>query len=136
MTRKRSERAVAKTIKPIITCPEELGPAARAEWDRIFVELLEIGDVNNLDRAALASYCVAYALYIQAVEGIQTFGVMIKSPNGYPQQSPYVSVANKQFEIMMRVATEFGLTPASRDRLAKAITTELLPWDDLNQSDS
>ena len=32
-------------------------------------------------------------------------------------QSPYLSHANKQFEIMMKIATEFGFTPASRARI-------------------
>jgi phage terminase small subunit len=35
----------------------------------------------------------------------------------YPMQSPYLSHANKQFEIMMKIATEFGFTPASRSRI-------------------
>jgi len=29
---------------------------------------------------------------------------MVKSPSGYPIQSPYVSIANRQAEIMMRIA--------------------------------
>jgi hypothetical protein len=29
---------------------------------------------------------------------------MIKSPSGYPVQSPYVSLVNRQAEIMMRIA--------------------------------
>jgi phage terminase small subunit len=33
-------------------------------------------------------------------------------------QSPYVAVANRQAEIMMRIASEFGFTPASRSRIA------------------
>ena len=36
----------------------------------------------------------------------------------YPQQSPYVSIANRQAEIMMRIASEFGFTPASRSRIS------------------
>jgi hypothetical protein len=31
----------------------------------------------------------------------------------YPIQSPYVSIANRQTEIVMRIASEFGFTPAS-----------------------
>jgi len=30
---------------------------------------------------------------------------MIKSPSGYPVQSPYVAIANRQAEIMMRIAS-------------------------------
>ena len=73
---------------------------------------------QSLDRAALAAYCGAYALWAEATEAIQKYGVMIKSPQGFPIQSPYLAIANRQSEIMMRIASEFGLTPASRSRIA------------------
>jgi P27 family predicted phage terminase small subunit len=56
-------------------------------------------------------------MWAEATEAIQKFGTMVKSPSGYPQQSPYVAVANRQAEIMMRIASEFGFTPASRSRI-------------------
>jgi P27 family predicted phage terminase small subunit len=74
--------------------------------------------VTHLDRAALASYCAAYALWVEATQAIQTYGATVKSPSGYPVQSPYVSIANCQTEIMMRITSEFGLTPASRNRIS------------------
>jgi P27 family predicted phage terminase small subunit len=64
------------------------------------------------------AYCGAYALWAEATEAIQKYGVMIKSPQGFPIQSPYLSIANRQAEIMMRIASEFGFTPASRSRIA------------------
>jgi len=45
--------------------------------------------LTNLDRAALAAYCGAYALWAEATEAIQKYGSMVKSPSGYPIQSPY-----------------------------------------------
>jgi phage terminase small subunit len=39
-------------------------------------------------------------------------------------QSPYVSIANRQAEIMMRIASEFGFTPASRSRISTPFTNE------------
>jgi phage terminase small subunit len=51
---------------------------------------------------------------------------MMKSPNGYPIQSPYVSIASKQAEIMIRIAAEFGFTPASRMRLPSQSKDPLL----------
>ena len=60
----------------------------------------------------------AYAMWAEATEAIQKFGTMVKSPTGYPVQSPYVSIANRQAEIMMRIASEFGFTPASRSRIS------------------
>lgn len=44
-------------------------------------------------------------------------GAMIKSPKGFPIQSPYLSTVNRQAEIMLHIASEFGFTPASRNRI-------------------
>jgi P27 family predicted phage terminase small subunit len=99
-------------------CPAELGPVARREWDRLVGELAKLNLLTNLDRAALAAYCGAYALWAEATEAIQKFGTMVKSPSGYPIQSPYVAIANRQAEIMMRISSEFGFTPASRSRIS------------------
>jgi hypothetical protein len=35
---------------------------------------------------------------------------MVKSPTGYPIQSPYLAIANRQAELMIRIASEFGFT--------------------------
>lgn len=99
-------------------CPAALGPVARQEWDRLAGELGKLKLLTNLDRAALAAYCGAYALWAESTEAIQKYGTMVKSPSGYPIQSPYVSIANRQAEIMMRIASEFGFTPASRSRIS------------------
>jgi P27 family predicted phage terminase small subunit len=99
-------------------CPSELGPVAQTEWNRLASELARLRILTQLDRAALAAYCGAYALWAEATENIQKFGTMVKSPSGYPIQSPYVSIANRQAEIMLRVASEFGFTPASRSRVS------------------
>lgn len=99
-------------------CPVELGPVARREWDRLAGDLGKLKLLTSLDRAALAAYCGAYALWAESTEAIQTYGTMVKSPSGYPIQSPYVSIANRQAEIMMRIASEFGFTPASRSRIS------------------
>lgn len=105
-------------------CPLELGSVARREWDRLSKELAALGLLTNLDRSALAAYCGAYALWAEATEAIQKYGTMVKSPSGYPIQSPYVSIANRQVEIMMRIASEFGFTPASRSRISAPSTNE------------
>jgi len=108
-----------KETKPsrILECPPELGHLARQEWDRIVGELTQLGVLSSFDRGPLAAYCTAYALWIDAMDMVQKHGAMIKSPNGFPIQSPYLSHLNKQAEIMTRIACEFGFTPASRSRI-------------------
>jgi P27 family predicted phage terminase small subunit len=49
-------------------CPPELGPAAQREWARLVGELSSLNMVTKLDRAALATYCGAYALWAEATE--------------------------------------------------------------------
>ena len=113
-------------------CPPELGPLARAEWDRLAGELGTLQLLTTFDRAALAAYCGAYALWAEATEAIQKYGTMVKSPSGYPIQSPYVSIANRQAEIMMRIASEFGFTPASRSRITTPNKSQPTLFDDLD----
>jgi P27 family predicted phage terminase small subunit len=116
---KRPMNAHEPKPEPLIPdCPAELGPAARQEWDRLATDLGKLKLLTPLDRAALGAYCGAYALWAEATEAIQKYGTMIKSPNGFPVQSPYLAVANRQAEIMIRIASEFGFTPASRSRIA------------------
>jgi P27 family predicted phage terminase small subunit len=109
---------------PILDCPMELGPAARHEWERIVAELIAKGVLSRFDRGPLAAYCIAYGLAMEAAEMVHKHGAMIKSPNGFPMQSPYLSHLNQQVATMMRIATEFGFTPASRSRI--------FSWDQKN----
>jgi len=110
-------------------CPQELGPVAQQEWHRMAAELAKLRILTALDRAALAAYCNAYALWAEATEAIQKHGTMVKSPSGYPIQSPYVSIGNRQAEIMMRIASEFGFTPASRSRITTSAARERTLFD-------
>jgi P27 family predicted phage terminase small subunit len=115
-------------------CPLELGPVAKREWDRLAGELTALRLLTSLDRAALAAYCGAYAMWAEATEAIQKYGSMVKSPSGFPIQSPYVAIANRQAEIMMRIASEFGFTPASRSRISTPSKTEPTLFDALEKN--
>ena len=43
---------------------------------------------------------------------------MIRSPNNFPVQSPYLTVAIRALEQMRSLLSEFGMSPASRTRVA------------------
>jgi hypothetical protein len=43
--------------------------------------------------------------------------MLVRTPSGYVQQSPWLGIINKQLELMGRYMTELGLTPASRSRV-------------------
>ncbi len=98
-------------------CPRELSEVAKKEWRRIAPELSQMGLLSRIDRAALALYCDAYGRWLEAIGSLQKFGVVIKSPNGYPVQSPYVAIANKSGEQVRLLLSEFGMSPSSRTRV-------------------
>ena len=99
-------------------CPAHLNAAAHDEWDRLVHVLHDMGVVTAVDRAALAAYCQCYGRWVEAEEKLQTTPMLLKTATGYVQQSPWLSIANKQLELMGRYMTELGLTPASRSRIA------------------
>ncbi len=100
--------------------PAHLSDAAKAEWDNIGGQLLELGLVTNIDAAALAVYCTAFARWAEAEEKLREFGMITKTPNGGLAQSPYLSIANRAMEQMMKALLEFGMSPSSRTRVKAA----------------
>ena len=109
----------AEPVPPegIPDCPPHLCEEAKAEWLRLAEPLHEMGVLTMVDRAALAAYCQAYGRWVEAEQKLAQSPTMLKTPSGYVQQSPWLSVANKQMELMGRFMTELGLTPAARSRV-------------------
>lgn len=110
-----TEEAVVEAAIP--DPPAELSAAARLEWDRISVELFNAGLMTAIDLAGLAAYCSVYARWLEAEGNIQTDGMIIPSPNGYPIVNPYLSIANKALQQLRGYLSEFGLSPSSRSRI-------------------
>jgi P27 family predicted phage terminase small subunit len=108
--------SVSTAALPCLECPPELSPIAREEWNRIVGELTALGVLSKFDRGPLAVYCEACATWAEATDAIHKYGAMIKSPTGYPVQSPWVAIANRAAETILRIAGEFGFTPAARSR--------------------
>ena len=101
----------------IPSCPSFLNKEARREWRRVSKLLFANGLMTQLDRAALAGYCDAYARAAEASRQLQKYGLIVKSPNGYPMQSPYLAILNTALQEMRAFCTEFGMTPSSRSRV-------------------
>ena len=100
-----------------VKCPAWLLPEAKKEWKRLAPALEAMGVLTMADTAAFASYCQAYARWKEAEEFITQHGSIFKTPSGYVQQVPQVSIAMQNLKIMQSFCSEFGLTPASRARL-------------------
>ena len=106
--------------------PKELGGGyygehSKREWRRITKELEPLGIITTPDRALLTAYCDAAGRWAFCAEQIKEHGMLVKSPvQGVVVQSPYVPLMHKAFEQMTRLGLEFGMTPASRSKVAGA----------------
>jgi P27 family predicted phage terminase small subunit len=103
-------------------CPSHLCAVARKEWRRLATPLHAAGILSLADRGALAAYCQAWARWVEAEQKLKETPMLIRTPSGYAQQSPWLSIANKQLELMGRYMSELGLTPVARARLPETVS--------------
>ena len=97
-------------------CPAHLCKDAREHWAAT-VAVLAPNVLTVADADALALYCTAYARWVEAERHLAEEGVVVKSPNNYPIQNPYLAVSNKAHEQIEKMGARFGLNPADRNRL-------------------
>lgn len=113
-------------------CPSHLLPDAKKEWKRIAPELERLGLISQMDRAALAVYCQAYARWKQAEEKIKALGdagLIEETPSGYKQISVLLQISNRSVEQMHKFMCEFGMSPSSRSRVTASPQMDLFPDD-------
>ena len=106
-----------KPEKKAPKCPVWLDKEAKKEWRRISKQLGDLGILTEVDMAAFAGYCEAYSRWKEAEEFISKHGTIVKTPSGYWQQVPQVSIAQTYLKIMIKFCEQFGLTPSSRSRI-------------------
>lgn len=107
--------------------PKFLRGLARKEWNSIVPELESLGIICKIEGAALAGYCQCYKRWTEAEEEIDRRGILIvveeKDKDGNfhivgSVKNPAVNVADAMMKQMRAFLVEFGLTPASRSRIA------------------
>ena len=102
------------------------------EWNRITKQLMALGLLTEVDRAALAAYCQCWARWVLAEEAMRDpeHKMMTLTDSGYPVVTPWIGVANNAMKQMLRYLTEFGMTPASRSKVTSASDDEDDPYED------
>jgi P27 family predicted phage terminase small subunit len=110
-------------------CPAHLDAEAKKEWKRLVPILRRMRVLTEADGMTLANLCQAWSTMVQAQKKLTEMGILYKSPSGYIQQSPLLSVVTHYMDIVTKLCREFGLTPAARSRMVAQIETE--PEDDL-----
>ena len=61
-------------------CPSWLEEEAKKEWKRLAKQMEQLGILTEIDMAAFAGYCQAYARWKEAEEFISKHGTIVKTP--------------------------------------------------------
>lgn len=108
-------------IRQAPDAPDWLDAEALAEWRRVAPTLERLDLLKPEDRALLSAYCETWSVYVAAVQRVRAEGLTITSPkSGVVHRNPAVTVAETARMHLLRLASEFGLTPAAEQRLAVA----------------
>ncbi|BAU83330.1 phage terminase small subunit [Streptomyces laurentii] len=118
-----------KRIPP--QAPSWLSDEARAEWDRVLPGLSRLDLLKPEDRAALAAYCEAWAVFREATETVQRDGLTIEAKQG-TLPHPAVGIARAAGRELRAWAAHFGLTPSTEQALARGSENEPDPDNPFN----
>jgi P27 family predicted phage terminase small subunit len=107
--------------------PAFLSQVAAQEWERIVREMYSLRLVTSYDLNVLASYCSAFARWLDAELGLQEAkaadpehrGLLVRATTGNLMPHPLIRVASAASHEMLNYAKQFGLTPLSRARIAQ-----------------
>ena len=106
-------KPAAKLPKP----PKHLDERERGYW-RDFVKRLKVLNVTSeADGGAIELWVKARRRYIDATEHVAQYGMLLKGGTAKAPQvrrNPLLMEIHKAEQVMLRIETEFGLTPSSR----------------------
>ncbi|MDD2218287.1 MAG: phage terminase small subunit P27 family [Eubacteriales bacterium] len=116
---RRNSEVKAATNK--IEAPAYLKKSQKNEFNKIAIELLDMGIMSNLDCDVLAQYITSREMYIKLTKELR------KSKNSGEDLARYERIASlqdKYFKQCITVARELGLTISSRCRLVAPASKE------------
>jgi len=104
--------------------PDHLDGPALEEWHRITAELKTLRIITAIDRAVLVAYCQAWGDYVKACGEVEKEGEVLFSDKGNAYQNPWMGIKTSAMDRMLRISSEFGMTPSARSRLKVEMPTE------------
>lgn len=109
-------------IRGEIIKPDFLDELAGKAWDSMVDNMQKMNLLSLADLDAMSMYCTLFSRWLQAERVIReqgmVFDIMDNQGNfKYSQQRPEVGIANQCIKQMTLLASQFGMTPASRSKL-------------------
>lgn len=113
-----------------VACPDFLCAEAKAEWKRRYPELKSNGLICPAYMAAFAAYCDSWAHWVRLVRECDKHEDFADTGKGI-FATPYLKQKRMAWEMMVKSAREFGLTPSSSADLGVKGQNE--PQDEFSQ---
>ena len=104
--------------------PAGLDEIGRAKWSELLPRLIETRVWSETDREALTTLCQAVSRHAEAQKQLATRGYWTKDANGIHRAAPWLTVAQKETALILRILAEFGFTPASRTRVKTSAASQ------------
>lgn len=95
-------------------------------WKQLANDLDKLGLLTNIDLVMFGALCERYDAYRNALKVIKKEGRTYKA-NGMIKKRPEVDMAKESLKELRMVASEFGMSPAARARVAAALEHPQLP---------
>ena len=103
--------------------PEYFNTYAVAAWNYYGKLLLQAGLLTSGDILALELLATAYGRWVEAELKVNETGTVLASDKtGGLYQNPYLGVANRAYEHLLKLLGSFGLNPAERNKVTIAGT--------------
>ncbi len=114
--RKATVQRTPEAIDRVPAAPAALSDLARKVWRRELAPLVAARKIAAHELPLFASYCSATARIDEAQAEIDKHGLLILSATGELKRNPATTIQKEAIALQARLAAEFGITPASRNK--------------------
>jgi len=103
----------------LLRAPAYFSEEAKAQWYKIGRMLVRGGILTEADGTLLEAFCVVYARWVDSEKQVLRLGTVVKSGDGDLMRNPYLMVANRALDQLIKMMGDLGLSPSSRSRLQR-----------------
>ncbi|WP_242221204.1 phage terminase small subunit P27 family [Shinella zoogloeoides] len=114
--RKAAVTVTDGALKKVPPAPKDLSPLAQAVWRRELAPLVRAEKIAAHELPLFKSYCSATARIDEAQAEILKHGLLIVGASGELKRNPATTIQKEAIALQARLATEFGISPASRNK--------------------
>ena len=84
---------------------------------RYAIANMPAGVLKRIDYSILTIWVTAECMHREALLKVGASSMVVKTKDNNAIQNPYLSIANRQAQIMLKAASELGFSPSARPKL-------------------